>query len=213
MALKHLEEKELRELLKKELSECSEGSELRTDLLTAPAAETVEKLEHLFRSLAKKNAKLNKSSLSKQLQTLLRGDREELERLSQRLVEAQRLCYSKSKQISTGMKVKEAVFRVAMQYKQSKAASPVKVDEPTPAAACISSSSSSSSCTQAALAELKKAAQLWESPAKKRATLPVAESPASVVSIASTKKVLSLISFNRPSPKYEAAIQRPHSEA
>ena len=211
MALKHLEEKELRDLLKKELSECSEGSELRTDILTAPASEIVEKLEHLFRSLARKQAKLTRSSLSKQLQTLLRGDREELDRLSQRLVEAQRLCYSKSKQVSTGMKVKEAVFRVAMQYKQSKSASPGKDNEQTPAAACISSSSSSS--TQEALAELKKAAQLWESPAKKRANLPVAESPASVVSIASTKKVLSLISFSRPSSKYEAAIQRPHSEA
>jgi len=72
----------------------------------------------------------------------------------------------------------------------------VKVEEQEPAAA----SGSSSSSTQEALAELKKAAQLWESPAKKRATLRVAESPASVVSIASTKKVLTLISFSRPSP-------------
>jgi len=183
-----LNPKQLRELLKKGFSHVTPDTEEFQRMLLAPVDEVVVAYEDFFKAVARNNSKLNKAHVVRGLQTLIKGDVAQLGLFAEKLVQGQRHCWNKSKQVTTGEKLQDAVARVALVYKKG----PLYEMPSSIASTSGSSQSISSLCDgpkpagldlEDAKEELQKAMSLWGPPSPTKATKqPVADSPMSIAS-------------------------------
>ena len=140
---------ELRKLVKEVFVDLPDSKNFE-NVLTASLDEVVEAYEHFFKTLAKAGSKLVKAVFKQVLGTVLKADNEKLSSFAFKIVSAQRLCYSKSKQAKTGAKLSGAVRRVALLYQeQHKGRPPSPTPSPSPSPSpdpiVVDRSSSSSS--------------------------------------------------------------------
>ena len=179
----------LRELLKKSFSDVGVGTTDFYDLLLGSADELVTAHENFFKSVARENSKLNKADVVKSLGKVIKGEKEKLDLFAEKLCQAQKHCHKKSKEMVTGEKLADAVKRVALLYRKgSDNEQPKDVDltceeEVAPPQSASSSSSGAENA-------LQKAKSMWElggSPAKTSKELPMAFSPLSTLSVASSQ--------------------------
>ena len=175
----------LKELLKKSFSNVRPGTEEFNNIIMAPVEDVVNAHEDFFKKLARQQCKLNKSEVLKQYSALVKGDTNQMSLFVEKLVQAQRHCWGKSKQLTTGERLPDAVRRVAVLYKKSDV--DIEPCQPcTPSESDQSPSSLGLSSAHDALAGLHKAKSMWDvaSPVRKIVPTAIAASPMSVASSA-----------------------------
>ena len=169
-------------LLKKSFSQVGLDTQDFQDVLLGSLDEVVTAYEDFFKTLARQNSKLNKVEVLKCLSAILKGDASQLNLFAEKLCQAQRHCWAKSKQLTTGEKLADAVKRVALVYKKGSAHELPRPMEDLEEKASPSAGSKSTGLDEAS-EELQKAISMWGplSPVKP-IKLPVAESPMSIAS-------------------------------
>lgn len=173
----------LKELLKKSFSNVRPGTEEFQNILLGPVEDVVNAHEDFFKKLARQHCKLNKREVLKQYSALVKGDTNQMSLFVAKLVQAQRHCWGKSKQLTTGERLPDAVRRVAVLYKKSD----VDIEPCKPCTPSESDQSPSSlGLSSDALAGLQKAKSMWDvaSPVRKIVPTAIAASPMSVASSA-----------------------------
>ena len=190
----------LQALCKLHWTETRPGSKSFERLLVAPAEEVVEAHEGFFKSLAAEQSKLNKSTFLKALASVVKMDHDALAQFAHKIVHCQKVIWGKSKHMTTGAKLGDAMCRCAKLYKSGKdgstltettrtTPSPSPSPSPSPEPPAAVPSGAASSLLQEAEKNAEAAKRLWSSVSvgspdrkAKRCDFVVADSPFSIAS-------------------------------
>jgi hypothetical protein len=148
------------------------GTENFRQILLATNDEVVAAYEQFFRKIAIGRTRLSRTSFKQCLSTFMRGDH--IDDFAFKIVKAHQHCYSKSRQLTTGVKLADAVRRVAMCYKQDWKESPestpasksgsrevVEIQDDVQTVSSQEKPSSSSHLVEEAQAALKRSKTMW----------------------------------------------------
>lgn len=186
----------LTSLVKKHFSAITPDTKEFQNILLCSLDEVAAEHEEFFKHVARSAAKLNKAELVSSLRNLMHGEASQIFIFADKLVQTQRHCKNKSRQLTTGEKLTPATKRIAIIYKKhagreesppcsEMSSSPREPSGlPYPRQASSGNLSSNSGDAQD---ELHKAKSMWGSFSPKKSTsgeIVCLESPVSVASSA-----------------------------
>ena len=187
----------LTSLVKKHFSAITPDTKEFQNILLCSLDEVAAEHEEFFKHVARSAAKLNKAELVSSLRNLMHGEASQISIFADKLVQTQRHCKNKSRQLTTGEKLAPATKRIAIIYKKhagreesppcSEMSSSPREEPSGPPYPRQASSGNLSSNSGDAQDELHKAKSMWGSFSPQKSTsgeIVCLESPVSVASSA-----------------------------